>query len=141
MAWLLAGLAVPFGTYTWLKDVRTHATQADQNFDRTCAWISQNIPEKELIAARHPGDLYWRTGRQADFWPKVNSVEEAAADLQRRSIGYLLIDQGRFVGDTLPDWLKAEHLRKHPELFQLIDTQSEKEPGNALWRVVKSPAP
>ena len=71
----------------------------------------------------------------------MNSVEEAAADLQRRSIGYLLIDQGRFVGDTLPDWLKAEHLRKHPELFQLIDTQSEKEPGNALWRVVKSPAP
>lgn len=141
VAWLLAGLAVPFGSYTWLKDVRTQATQADQNFDRTCAWISQNIPDKEFIAARHPGDLYWRTGRQADFWPKVNSVEEAAADLQRRSIGYLLIDQGRFVGDTLPDWLKAEHLRKHPDLFQLIDTQGDKEPGNALWRVVKAPAP
>lgn len=139
LAWLLVGLALPFGLYTWLKNVRADPTQVDHDFNLTCTWISQNLPIKGFIAARHPGDVYWRTGLHADLWPKASSVEEAAADLQRRSLTYLLIDQGRFVGDTLPDWLKREHLQQHPHLFQLIHTQGIQEPRTTLWRVLKAP--
>jgi len=136
LAWLLVGLVLPFGAYTWLKNVRADASQADLPYDRACAWVTQHIPESEFIAARHPGDIYWRSGRRADFWPRVNSAEEAAAALKQQGLGFLMVDQGRFVGDTPPGWMTAENLQKRPDLFQLVYLVGDNQAAVRLWRVV-----
>ncbi len=98
--------ALPFGLYTGLKPWRTGESLVDSRFESACRWIDGNLPGDAVIAARHPGDVFWRTGRKAVPWPKAASAEAAARELHESGAGYVLADLGRYVGEQLPGWLE-----------------------------------
>ncbi len=69
---------------------RTHA-----DFDAACAWIARHAARPGPVLTRHPGELFWQTGRLA---VAPDSPDPAAIDrlIDRLGVPYLLIDEDRY---------------------------------------------
>jgi len=132
--------AFPFGVYTGLKPWLASESPIDTRFDAACRWIEGHLPAEAVISARHPGDVFWRTGRKAVAWPAGESAASAASEIRSRGAGYVLVDLGRYVGEDVPQWLvpqsgdgesKVGSKRESPEFRQV----AEPEPGMRVYEV------
>lgn len=136
----IAIFALPFGLYTAIKPWRTGSATADARFESACRWIEGNLPRDAVIAARHPGDVFWRTGRMAVPWPAEATNVEAANRLRQAGARFVFVDLGRYVGDQAPLWLdqqagnkkSAAGSHEHPAGFGLI---AEPEPGMKVYEI------
>ena len=136
LIWLIPGIAMVFGIHTWQKNIRTTPMMLDRDFDQACRWIALQVPQPEVIASRHPGDVFWRSGHVGVRWPEQSTIEEVAEDLAQKNVGFLLVDRGRFVGDNLPDWLAPASLDRRPDLFQPVLIEGLKESQTKVWKVL-----
>jgi hypothetical protein len=137
LIWLIPGISMVFGIHTWQKNVRTSPMMLDRDFDQACVWIAQQVALTEVIASRHPGDVYWRSGHVGVTWPEQSTTEEVAEALAQKNVGFLLVDRGRFVGDNLPDWLAPASLNRRPDLFQPVLIEGLKESQTKVWKVLR----
>jgi hypothetical protein len=69
---------------------RTHA-----DFDAACAWIAQHAPRPGPVLTRHPGEVFWQTGRLA-VAPDSPDPEAVDRLIDRLRVPYLLIDEDRY---------------------------------------------
>lgn len=136
LIWLIPGIAMLFGIHTWQKNIRTTPMMLDRDFDQACVWIAQQVAPTEVIASRHPGDVFWRSGHVGVRWPEQSTIEEVVEDLAQKNVGFLLVDRGRFVGDNLPDWLAPASLDRRPDLFQPVLIEGLKESQTKVWKVL-----
>lgn len=137
IAWCICLLAVPFGLYTWQKNARTSPAGLDRDFDSATAWMAGHLPKNAVIAARHPGDVYWRTGLKAVGWPEAGvDLEKSANAITDSGGSYLLVDQGRFVGASVPAGLSEESLTLRPDRFERVEMPSVASSKTRLWRIV-----
>jgi hypothetical protein len=83
-----AGYAVAAGRADAQR--RTHA-----EFDAACNWIATQAAAPGPIMARHPGEVYWQTGRLA-LSPPSDGPESVARAIARWHIAYLLVDEERY---------------------------------------------
>jgi hypothetical protein len=69
--------------------------QSYRSFDAACAWIVQETTRTGPILARHPGEVFWLTGRQS---LSILSDEPEFIDrlIDRFDVAYLLIDEDRY---------------------------------------------
>ena len=141
IVWLIPMLSILFGMYTWQKNLRTSPMNLDKDFDQACAWIAQHLPPNSIIASRHPGDVFWRSGRTGLPWPNQTNITEAANQLAKKNVGFLLVDRGRFVGDKPATWLEPENLKARPDLFQPVLMEGLTNSPTKLWRILKPTAP
>ncbi len=102
-AWLILGAALPYSGYQ-LASGRARERAADlRDFQSACRWLVDEGDQPGPVLARHPGDVYWRTGRQA---LEVESSERpgfadasssAVAELIRKyKVPYLVVDRGLY---------------------------------------------
>ena len=64
-AWLILAGSLPYSAYALATDRAGAQRSGNADFDAACAWILQSGSEPGPILTRHPGEVYWQTGRQA----------------------------------------------------------------------------
>jgi hypothetical protein len=94
-AGIILAVSVPYAVHA-IATGRAEAqrlTYAD--FDAACAWIVQHAPRPGPVLTRHPGEVFWQTGRLA---VAPDSPDPAAIDrlIDRLGVRYLLIDEDRY---------------------------------------------
>jgi hypothetical protein len=119
-AGLITIASLPYSTYL-LATGRTRVLESTHRaFDLACDWIVAHATQPGPIISRHPGEVFWQTGRQG---LEVSSVErpgdldanpESIARLiATYQVAYLLVDQDRYAG--APRSPLAHFVAEHPE--------------------------
>jgi hypothetical protein len=104
-AGLLLAASAPYSVYSLMTGRARALESTHRDFDAACEWIVAHADRRGPIISRHPGEVYWQTGRQ--------SIEPTGAvgDLIRRyGVAYLLRDRDRYARSTanaLDDFVSA----------------------------------
>jgi hypothetical protein len=102
-AGLVLAASLPYSAYS-LVTGKARATEVSQgDFDAACAWIASRADRAGPVMTRHPGEVYWQTGRQAlevatserpgDVDADVDAI---ARTIEAYRVAYLLVDQERY---------------------------------------------
>jgi hypothetical protein len=119
-AGLMLGVSLPYSAYA-LVTGKARAMEASQrDFDAACAWLAAEGVRPGPVLTRHPGEVFWQTGRRAlevDTSERPGDVD-ADADAIARTIAayrvtYLLIDQDRYA--NAPPSPLARFVARYPE--------------------------
>jgi hypothetical protein len=130
--WALAivlAASIPYTAYCMVsgRAFAQRRTQAD--FDAACRWITEHATRPGPILTRHPGELFWQTGRQA-VAPDTTDPKAITAMIGRLGVAYLLIDDDRYA-NAGPNLL-AGYLARFPD--HIAQVWPEK-PGTGSVRV------
>jgi hypothetical protein len=90
-------------------------TQAD--FDAACRWIARDATQPGPVLTRHPGEVFWQTGRQA-VPPDAPEPEAIDRLIGRFGVAYLLIDDARYA-NAEPNPL-ARYVERFPRRVTLV---------------------
>ena len=81
---LLLGLSLPYSVYAMISG-RARALEASRrNFDSACEWLVHHGDRPGVVLSRHPGEVFWQTGRQG--------IEVSTRGTARRSRRRLRLD-------------------------------------------------
>jgi hypothetical protein len=94
-AWLLLAVSVPYSVYALATDRAGAQRRGHDGFDAACAWIARSAEAPGPVLTRHPGEVYWRSGRQA-LSPTSNDPEAVRSAIERYGVAYLLVDEERY---------------------------------------------
>jgi hypothetical protein len=100
---------------------RTRALKAtDRDFDAACDWIAAHADRPGPILSRHPGEVYWQTGRQSLEVPGGSDDDTDAIErtIKTYGVSYLLIDQDRYT--QAPSSPLAHFVAAHPERVRKV---------------------
>jgi hypothetical protein len=142
--WLVAAASLPFGVYTWQKQCRIESQPQDRDFNAACHWITQNLPEDAIIASRHPGDVYWRSGRRGVVWPENASIDQSYTALNQQNAACLLVDTSRYAKMIIPDWCRPGLISEKPDFFREISPEGWSAEAIRLYQIIpraSSPPP
>ena len=117
---LVLAVSLPYSAYM-LVTGRVRAMEASHaDFDAACAWLASHADRPGPVLTRHPGEVFWQTGRQALEVPTSERPGDVDADadaiartIATYRVAYLLIDQERYALAT-PSPL-ARFVAEHPE--------------------------
>ena len=114
---IVLAASIPYTAYSAvsgraLAQRRTHA-----EFDAACRWIAEHTTRPGPVLTRHPGEVFWWTGRQASA---PDSLDPRAIDhlIGRLGIAYLLIDDDRYANAGLNPL--DRYLRQFPDHVALV---------------------
>jgi hypothetical protein len=87
--------SLPYAAYSLATDRAAAQRQTYRDFDAACAWIVRAGNQPGPILARHPGEVFWLTHRQALSAP---SDDPAVIDpvIDQLHVSYLIIDKERY---------------------------------------------
>jgi Dolichyl-phosphate-mannose-protein mannosyltransferase len=88
----LLAVSLPFATYAIVSARAEAQRRTYREFDRACAWIALEATRAGPILARHPGEVFWQTGRRS-LSPSVGEPESIDWLIDRFNVAYLLIDE------------------------------------------------
>ena len=102
-AGLVLAASLPYSIYALAMGRARAAEESQSDFDAACTWLAGQADRPGPVLARHPGDVFWQTGRPA---LEVATSErpgdvDADADTIARTIdeyrvAYLIVDQDRY---------------------------------------------
>jgi hypothetical protein len=108
--------ALPFAVYAIATGRAEAERQTHADFDAACRWIVVEGRRPGPVLTRHPGEVYWQTGRRALSPPDDPS---AVADvIGRYEVAYLLIDNDRYA--RAPSNPLSRFAADHPEQVALV---------------------
>ncbi len=100
---LVLAAALPYSMYATLAGKSRASTPPERDFDAACAWLAEHADRPGPVLTRHPGEVFWRTGRHALEVPtseRPGVVDADAATIARtieaHRVAYLLIDRNRY---------------------------------------------
>ena len=96
---LVLALSIPYAAYAIATGRAEAQRRTHADFDTACDWIKINAAPPGPVLSRHPGEVFWQTGRQA---LAPDSPEPEAIDrlIRRFDVVYLLIDKDRFANES-----------------------------------------
>ncbi len=95
-ACLVLVASVPFSVYAAVYHRAEAGRRTNDGFDSACAWIARHPDPPGPVLTRHPGEVFWLTGRTAIAPPDEATAGEVAALAARYRAAFLLIDDDRF---------------------------------------------
>ena len=95
--------SLPYSVYA-LAAGRTKALETTQrDFDSACNWLVNHGDRHGIVLSRHPGEVYWQTGRKGvnvssagQTGERDSGSELVEAAIARYPAAYLLIDRERY---------------------------------------------
>jgi Dolichyl-phosphate-mannose-protein mannosyltransferase len=134
-ACLVLAASVPYSAYM-LGTGRARALKAtDRDFDAACDWIAAHADRPGPILSRHPGEVFWQTGRQSLEVPGPNrpgdvvDTDAIERTIETYGVSYLLIDHDRYT--KAPTSPLAHFVALHPDRVRKIwDRETE---HSAIW--------
>jgi hypothetical protein len=135
---LLASL--PYSAYALVAG-KARATEASQrDFDAACGWLAAQADRPGSVVTRHPGEVFWQTGRPA---LEVATSErpgdaDASADAIARVIdayhvAYLLIDQDRYA--NAPPSPLARFVTRYPDRARKVWDRETDRSASTIYEV------
>jgi hypothetical protein len=122
---LILMASLPYSAYAIATGRARALESTHRDFDLACAWIAAHADRPGPLISRHPGEVFWQTGRQGF---EVSSVErpgdlDADPDAIARliasyKVSYLLIDQHRYAGAPRSPLL--QYVAEHPEVAREV---------------------
>jgi 4-amino-4-deoxy-L-arabinose transferase-like glycosyltransferase len=117
--------SVPYSVYAAVA-ARARAQELSQrDFDAACAWLGEHGARQETVLSRHPGEVYWRAGRQGlevSSEERVGDLdataEEIALAIKRYNVRHILVDQERYA--HAPSGPLARFVAEHPEAVRKV---------------------
>ncbi len=99
---LLAG-SLPYSVYATIAGRAKAMESAQRDFDSACNWLVHHGDRPGAILSRHPGEVFWQTGRQglAVSTEERRTEHDAGPESIARTIAeyrvaYLLVDRERY---------------------------------------------
>ena len=91
---LILLVSMPYAIYSLASRRAGAQRQNHADFDAACSWIMGEAKSPGPILTRHPGEVYWLTGRQA----VPAGLEEANIGrmIEEHHVAYLLVDNERY---------------------------------------------
>ena len=122
---LVLAASLPYSVYTLVTGKARVAEASQRDFDAACGWLATRADRPGPVLTRHPGEVYWQTGRQALEVPTAERPgdRDADADAIARTIdayhvAYLLIDQERYA--NAPPSPLARFVARFPERVRKV---------------------
>src|SRR5439155_20570700 len=88
---LVFAMSLPYSAYL-LATGRARALEAShRDFDAACAWLASHADRPGPVLTRHPGEVFWQTGRRALEVPtaeRPGDVDADAATIARTITAY-----------------------------------------------------
>ncbi len=117
-AGLVLAASIPYALYAAASGRAEAARQTHRDFDAACRWIAQNPVPTGPVLTRHPGEVFWLTGRTALAPPEQASAQDVEAIVARDRVSYLLIDDERFA--LAPKSPLGRFVRVHPDRVERV---------------------
>jgi hypothetical protein len=134
-AWLVLAASVPYSAYM-LGTSRTRALKAtDRDFDAACDWIAVHADRPGPILSRHPGEVFWQTGRQSLEIPREGDADTDAIErtIKTYRVSYLLIDQDRYT--NAPTSPLAHFAASHPDRVRKVWSRETEHSSIVIYEV------
>jgi hypothetical protein len=109
---IVLAASIPYTAYSVVSGRALAQRQTHAHFDAACRWITEDATRPGPILTRHPGEVFWQTGRQA-VAPDATDPEAISAMIGRLGVAYLLIDDDRYA-NAGPNLL-ARYLARFPD--------------------------
>ncbi len=124
-AGLILAISLPYSAYMLVKG-RARAMEASQgDFDAACAWLAGRAGRPGPVLTRHPGEVFWQTGREALEVPTSERPGDLDADadaiartIARYRVAYLLVNRERYA--LAPPSPLARFVTEHPERVRKV---------------------
>jgi hypothetical protein len=96
---IVLALSIPYSVYAVASGRAAAGWRTHAGFDEACQWIDRNTPRSSRLLTRHPGEVFWQTGRQA-VAPDSSDPDTIDQLVDRLGVSYLLIDEDRFANES-----------------------------------------
>ena len=139
-AGLLLSASLPYSAYTLVAG-RSRVMEASHGeFDAACRWLAVNGSRPGPVLTRHPGEVFWQTGRKSLEIPTAErpgdvdaDVDAIARTIANYRVAYLLIDQERYaLARTSP---LARYVVEHPERVRKVWDREAGRSSVAIYEV------
>ena len=140
-ATVLLVVSLPYSGYM-LATGRARGQEAShQDFDAACRWIAAHADHPGPVFSRHPGEVFWQTGRHGLEVPTSERPGDVDADsdtiartIDRFRVAYLLIDQERYA--HAPPSPLARFVAEHPERVRKVWSRETDRCAVMIYEVV-----
>jgi hypothetical protein len=140
--WCAASL--PYSAYL-LGTGRVRALEASHHdFDAACAWLVAAADRPGPVLTRHPGDVFWQTGRQALEVPTAERPGDRDADaaaiartIAAYRVAYLLIDHEPYA--RAPTSPLARFVIEAPDRVRKVWSRESQRTAVAIYEVRPPP--
>ena len=147
---LLAG-SLPYSVYATIAGRAKAMEAAQREFDSACEWLVHHGDRPGPILSRHPGEVFWQTGRQGlavsteeRRGEQDASPESIARTIAEYRVAYLLVDRERYSRAARSPL--AQFVHAHPydvrkvweagevTIYQVLSPRFERAPGEPEHR-------
>ncbi len=92
---MVLAASMPYAVYAIAAGRAEAQRQTHADFDVACSWLAQHASRPGTVLTRHPGELFWQTGRLA---VAADSADPDSIEglIDRLGVSYLLIDEDRY---------------------------------------------
>ncbi len=128
-AGIVLAASLPYAAYSVAAGRAEAQRGTHADFDAACRWIARHATRPGPILSRHPGEVFWQTGRQG-IPPEPPEPEAIDRLIGRLGVHYLLIDDARYANEA-PNPLNRYVERYHDRVTLLW----EKSRGASTTRI------
>lgn len=115
-AFLVLAASTPYSAYAVVSGRSAALRHGQAGFDAACTWLKEaNHPG--TVLTRHPGEVYWLSGRKA-LSPPETSSESTTRLIEQWNVAYLLVDDERYA--NAPENALARFVQQNPERVRLV---------------------
>ena len=127
-------VSIPYAVYS-VGNSRADAQRRIQaDFDAACQWITCHATHPGLILTRHPGEVFWQTGRPA-VGPDSSSPDAINQLIDQLGVTYLLIDEERYINAGLNP-LK-QYVEEYPDRVLFVWGRSSGSTSVEVFAIVR----
>ncbi|GAC1464998.1 MAG: hypothetical protein NVSMB9_04200 [Isosphaeraceae bacterium] len=140
-AFAAAGVLVaslPYSAYALVSGRAEAQRRTHDVFDAACSWIAHEGRVSGPILSRHPGEVYWQTGRKT-LAPTSDDPQAIESLIDQWRVAYLLVDGARYA--NAPASPLAVYVDRHPERAREVWPRSSGESSVRVYEVVTGSAP
>jgi hypothetical protein len=142
---LVLAASTPYSAYLLANGRNRAPVAADRVFDAACDWIASHADRPGPILSRHPGEVFWQTGRQSPEIPGSRQAGDVVVDdhadaatierlIETYGVSYLLIDQERYT--NAPTSPVAHFVAAHPDRVRKLWSREAEHSSIAVYEVL-----
>jgi hypothetical protein len=129
---IVLAVSVPYAAYSVLGGRADAQRQRHADFDAACRWIAAHPVRPGPVLTRHPGEVFWQTGRPA-VAPDASGPQAIDELIGRLGVVYLLIDDDRYVNAGVNPL--GDYVDRYPDRVVVVWSGSH---GHVSIRVVET---
>ena len=105
-------MSLPYSAYSVLSNRASAQQRSYRDFDAACAWLTRDANQSGPVMARHPGEVFWLTGRKS-LSPASDDPQQIESLISRHHVAYLLVDEDRYVNSQVSPLSRFVAQRPH----------------------------